>query len=183
MLADFNIARARDRAVIVLAGLFESSASFRLRFGRASETGRLMLEVCRAKNIPDALTRYRINSHGLSASSPPNWRQRTDALRRLSWQRLGVEYEPTLIPHLIELLFVGADIPDRHIRALVCRTTLMLLVRFLAASQPMQRKEEDYFDACQLKSTVVGRVFKDRSIVFEWLFSLRLLCWHFIARL
>ena len=79
-----------------------------------------MLEICRAKNIPDALTRYRINSRGLSASSPSNWRQRTDALRRLSWQRLGVEYKPELIPHLIELVVRG----DKNFRPAYPSTNL-----------------------------------------------------------
>ena len=53
-----------------------------------------LLGVTRATNLTDPLTRYRINSQGLTAGGEAdNPRGRTHAIREAEWARLGLTYE------------------------------------------------------------------------------------------
>jgi glycosyltransferase involved in cell wall biosynthesis len=135
-----------------------------------------MLEVCRVENIPETLTQYRSNSRGLSAGNPANWRQRTDPIRRQSWERLGVEYEPELVPHLLAFLS-GLNISDRDIRERTYRTALLLLAGLLAATRSKQRETDDAV-ARKLKAAIVGRILADRSNQLLYLLRLWPLCWR-----
>jgi len=120
-----------------------------------------MLDQGRVHNIPLPLVRVRINPRGLSAGNPPNWRQRTEPLRRRAWAGLGVDYDADLIPHLAAFIS-GGDPADPAARLPVYRTVLKLLGRFLA-QQPLIR-DEDLAAARHLRSAIVGRVIADRSV-------------------
>ncbi|MBR0825103.1 glycosyltransferase [Bradyrhizobium manausense] len=118
-----------------------------------------LIDVCRAANIPEPLVQYRQNSRGLTAGNPSNWRERTDPFRRQSWERLGVGYEPQLVPHMAEFM-LGQQIADWRARPRTYRVMLQLLTRFLA--QP--RRGTDQAVARKLASTIVGRILDDRSL-------------------
>jgi glycosyltransferase involved in cell wall biosynthesis len=132
-----------------------------------------MLDTCRAQNIPEPLVRYRRNSRGLSASNPPNWRQRTEHLRHRAWSRLGIDYDADLHPHL-SVFISGGTIPEPKLRVPAYRTVLELLDRFLA-TQPLLR-EEDFAEAREIKSRIVGRILADRAIGFTDSVQLLPLC-------
>ena len=82
-----------------------------------------------AQSIPEPLVRVRRNPRGLSANNPPNWRERTEPLRRRAWARLGVDYDANLIPHLVEII-TGGNISDPARRLPAYRTILRLLDSF-----------------------------------------------------
>jgi glycosyltransferase involved in cell wall biosynthesis len=132
-----------------------------------------MLDTCRAQNIPEPLVRYRRNSRGLSASNPPNWRERTELLRRRAWTRLGVDYNADLIPHL-SVFISGGTVSCPKLRMPAYRAVLELLDRFLTV-QPLLR-DEDFAGARQLKSLIVGRILADRAIGFADCVQLLPLC-------
>jgi len=52
-----------------------------------------MLPFCRARNIAEPLVRYRMNSQGLTATNATNARARTDRIREVLWERLGLRYD------------------------------------------------------------------------------------------
>ena len=53
-----------------------------------------MLPLTRAANLPEPLTRYRMNSHGLTAGGEAHDpRGRTHAIREREWGRLGLTYD------------------------------------------------------------------------------------------
>jgi hypothetical protein len=135
-----------------------------------------MLEICRAENIPEALGYYRINSRGLTAAKSSDWRQPTDPLRSQSWGRLGVAYEPQLVPHLVDFLS-GAEISDPDIRLRTYQTVLTILMRFLLTPQSASRGK-DADSARKLKSAIIGRVLADTSIAFVARMQLWTLCWQ-----
>jgi len=139
-----------------------------------------MLDVCRAENIPEILADYRINSRGMTAAKSSHRRQPTDPLRSRSWQRLGLEYEPDLVPHLADFLS-GGKISASDMRVPAYRTVLMLLRRFLSASGPAKRGA-DAASAQRLKSEIVGRVLADSSIAYIALIRLWPLCWRIDRR-
>ena len=120
-----------------------------------------MLDHCRAQNIPEPLVHVRRNPRGLSANNPPNWRQRTEPLRRRAWGGLGVDYDADLIPHLAGFIS-GGHISDPALRMSVYRTVLKLLNRFLAV-QPLSR-DDDIATARQLKMAIVRHILADRTI-------------------
>jgi hypothetical protein len=140
-----------------------------------------MLDVCRAANIPEVLADYRINSRGMTAAKSSDRRRPTDPLRRQSWQRLNHEYEPELVPHLVDFLS-GGEISASNMRVPAYRTVLRLLRRFLSASVPALRSAEAA-SAQQLKSAIVGRVFADSSIASSALIRLWPPCWRIDRRL
>jgi glycosyltransferase involved in cell wall biosynthesis len=122
-----------------------------------------MLDQCRAQSIPEPLVQVRRNPRGLSANNPPNWRQRTEHLRRRAWARLGVRYDADLIPPLA-IFISGGNIPDPALRLPAYRTVLKLLYRFLAV-QSLSR-DDDRATARRLKTAIVRRVMGDRTIGF-----------------
>ncbi len=121
-----------------------------------------MLEICRAENVPDTLVRYRRNSRGLTASNPPNWRERIDPIQRRSWARLGVDYDADLMPDLTQFIS-GFEIPNSKMRGRLYRTVLMLLHGFLAAPRALSR-DDDNVAMQRLKTTILERIAADRSV-------------------
>ncbi len=94
-----------------------------------------MLPFCRTKNIAEALTRYRVNPLGLTATNAKNARNRTHPIREWSWARLGLEYdlhEDAMAGSLSQFLR-GGDIAAER-RAAAYRKILGLLGAFLAAT-------------------------------------------------
>jgi hypothetical protein len=140
-----------------------------------------MLDVCRAENIPEILADYRINSRGMTAAKSSGRRRPTDPLRSRSWQRLNVEYEPELVPHLVDFLSDG-EISDPDMRVPAYRTVLTLLLRFLSASGPAKRGA-DAASAQELKSAIIGWILADSSIASVALIRLWPLCWRIDRRL
>jgi glycosyl transferase family 2 len=135
-----------------------------------------MLEICRAENIPEALAYYRINSRGITAAKSLDRRQPTDPLRSQSWRRLGVAYEPQLVPHLVDFLS-GARISDPDVRLHTYQTALTILMRFFLTPQsPLRGKDAE--SARELKSEIIGRVLADTSITFVARIQLWTLCWQ-----
>jgi hypothetical protein len=135
-----------------------------------------MLEICRAENIPEALAYYRINSRGMTAAKSSDRRRPTDPLRRRSWQRLGVAYEPQLVPDLVDFLS-GARISDPDIRLRTYQTVLSILMQFLLTPQ-LALRGKDAESARELKSSIIGRVLADSSIAFVARIKLWTLCWQ-----
>jgi hypothetical protein len=135
-----------------------------------------MLAICRTSNIPEILTCYRVNSRGLTAGNLPDARRRTDPLRSQSWKRLGVEYEPQLVPRLVELL-TGVQISDASLRVRTCRTAFRLLHGLVVASRQPPGNADDAA-AKRLKSEIVDRVLGNPAIAFTNLLQLWWLCWQ-----
>jgi glycosyltransferase involved in cell wall biosynthesis len=147
-----------------------------------------MLEVTRARNIPEVLVRFRSNSRGLSATAPPDWRARTHPIREKSWDRLGIRYDLYDDGRAADIaqFISGAHIARAEGRPAAYRTVLMLLRRFLVET-PMARAE-DREVARRLARTTIERIFADpprdlRSrIAIGWL-AWRLDPWGAIAAL
>ena len=134
-----------------------------------------LLEVGRAGNLPEPLVRYRRNSLGLTAGNSSNWRERTDHLRRHSWERLGVDYKPQLVPHLAEFM-LDRRISNRKARPQAYRIMLMLLARFLASHA--DSSDSDRRSARRLATEIVGLILEDadlRPLQRVWLWPL---CWN-----
>ncbi len=119
-----------------------------------------MLPLCRARNITEPLTRYRVNPRGLTAvNSTDNPRSRTHPIRETLWARLGLTYDlydNTLALDVSHFLR-GGDIAETERRAPAYRTMLTLLRAFLAAQRPLSRAE-DVRSARKLGHTIVARV-------------------------
>lgn len=52
-----------------------------------------LLPLCRARNLPEPLALYRLNSQGLMARNRAGARDRTHAIRRALWADLGLAYD------------------------------------------------------------------------------------------
>lgn len=52
-----------------------------------------LLPLCRARNLPEPLTRYRINQQGLTVQNNVRPRTRTHAIREALWAELGLVYD------------------------------------------------------------------------------------------
>jgi glycosyltransferase involved in cell wall biosynthesis len=147
-----------------------------------------MLEVTRARNIPEVLVRYRSNSRGLTATAPPNWRARTHQIREKSWDRLGIRYDLYDDSRAgdIAQFISGSSIARVAGRPAAYRTVLMLLRRFLVETP--RARAEDKEVALRLAKTTIERIFADpprdlRSrIAIGWL-AWRLDPWGAIAAL
>jgi glycosyltransferase involved in cell wall biosynthesis len=140
-----------------------------------------LLDICRVANIPETLAFYRQNPRGLTAGNLPDWRRRTDPLREKFWSRLGVDYQPHLVPHLVEFLS-GKEISKPEQRVPTYRILLKLLRRFLdAAERPPGRK--DAVAAQQIKSEIVGRVLASPAVAFTDRILIWMLCWRIDRRL
>ena len=122
-----------------------------------------MLPICRVRNIPDALVRYRINPRGLTATSTHDWRPRARQMRQAAWASLEARYDVDDDAYEFALAqFVsGYDIECIENRSRAHRTILTLLRRFLANLRPFTR-EDDAIAAEQLMETTVARILADR---------------------
>jgi hypothetical protein len=96
-----------------------------------------MLPFCRAMNVPEPLTRYRINSQGLSYTDAANARARTHEIRRTSWRRLGLEYNlyDDAVAADISEWVRGGELPVEK-RAAAYVQILRILRAFVDASSP-----------------------------------------------
>jgi glycosyltransferase involved in cell wall biosynthesis len=119
-----------------------------------------MLEITRARNIPELLVRYRLNPRGLTASGDANWRARGDPMREKSWARLGLRYDlygHERADHVARFLTGSGDIPEAQARLAACRTVLTVLHRFLSVEAPKASAEGRQV-AKRLRKTLVKRV-------------------------
>ena len=104
-----------------------------------------MLPLTRAANLPEPLTRYRMNSQGLTAGGEAHDpRGRTHAIREQEWARLGLTYDlyddhPALE---ISAFLRGEGIPVVSRRMPAYRAMLSALPAFLEASRRRARLRE-----------------------------------------
>ena len=104
-----------------------------------------MLPFCRARNLPEPLTRYRINPRGLTAPDAHGKpRNRTHRIRETSWARLGLTYDlyNDETAHDVSQFLRGFDIAHPERRAAAYRHILTALRVFLAAPQPFARRDD-----------------------------------------
>jgi glycosyltransferase involved in cell wall biosynthesis len=118
-----------------------------------------LLETSRARNLPEPLVYYRINSRGLAATNRQNWRARTHEIRVLSWARLGVPYDlyDDECAGDIADFISGKAIARVEGRTAAYRTILRLLRPFLA-SRLARAREAEQIEARQLATTTTARV-------------------------
>jgi len=118
-----------------------------------------LLEVTRARNLPEFLVRYRINTKGLAALNKPNWRARTHAIRAKSWARLGVPYDLHDDDRAGDIAdFVsGKAIARVAARAAAYRTILRLLRPFVACRMA-GAGDADRIEARRLATATTQRV-------------------------
>lgn len=147
------------RAAYDAAGGYDST----LRRSGDHDLWARMLEVCRAGNIPKPLVRHRVNPRGLFATGAADWRQRTDALRRRSWARLGVKYDADLLPALIRFTS-GRKVDEPELRARIYHAVLALLTAFLA-HRPRHGKDAE--PRAVLRQSVVGRILADDAVTLS----------------
>lgn len=95
-----------------------------------------MLPHCRARNIPEFLTRYRINPQGLTALNTASGRRRTHAIREAQWRAIGLVYDlhDDAVARPLTAFLRGHDIAP-VLRADSYRTLLHVLRHFLAAQR------------------------------------------------
>jgi glycosyltransferase involved in cell wall biosynthesis len=103
-----------------------------------------MLDVCRARNIPEPLVRYRLNPSGLTghdAKTRP--RSRTHAIREELWKRLGLTYtlyDDALAADVSQFVRGAGIEPAR--RGPAYDVVLDTLRAFAAKTQPLVRSDE-----------------------------------------
>ncbi len=136
-----------------------------------------MLPLCRARNIAEPLTRYRLNTLGLTATNASNPRNRTHPIREALWPRLGLTYDlyddafALDLTHFIRGLEIAAER-----RAPAYRKLLTVLRTFLARSQPFAR-DEDAEAAQKLAHGIVARTLANRPARLSETLSICWLCW------
>jgi glycosyltransferase involved in cell wall biosynthesis len=122
-----------------------------------------LLPLGRARNLAEPLTRYRVNSRGLTASHlSKNPRGRTHAIRAALWSRIGLSYDlydDVLAGHVSHFLR-GHDIAPPEGRAAAYRTILKVLRAFLTAPRPFPR-DEDAEAERRLKSAIITRIWNN----------------------
>jgi glycosyltransferase involved in cell wall biosynthesis len=99
-----------------------------------------MLPLCRARNLAEPLTRYRMNPRGLTAQNAQNARNRTHAIRATSWARLGLVYDlyDDAFAEELSTFLRGGNIAMER-RAAAYRVILTVLRAFRAAPRPFAR--------------------------------------------
>jgi glycosyltransferase involved in cell wall biosynthesis len=103
-----------------------------------------MMPHCRARNLPEPLIRYRLNSAGLTVmNSTNNPRGRTHKIREAEWARIGLAYDlhDNARAGSITAFLRGQDIPLEQ-RATAYPAILNVLIVFLAARRPFVRPED-----------------------------------------
>ena len=116
-----------------------------------------MLPHCRARNIGEFLTLYRINSQGLTAMNTATGRRRTHAIREAAWRAIGLVYDlhDDIRARPLTHFLRGHDMAPES-RAEGYGRLLHVLGRFLAATKP---QGEDAEAARRLKRTIIRRMF------------------------
>jgi glycosyltransferase involved in cell wall biosynthesis len=103
-----------------------------------------MLPFCRARNLSEPLTRYRINSRGLTATHSDKPRNRTHHIRETLWARLGLTYDlydDDLALDVTNFLR-GLEIAAPERRAAAYRKMTTVLRAFIAAPDRTARRED-----------------------------------------
>ena len=124
--------------------LFEAAGGY-LDHERISQDHYLwhaLLPLCRARNLAEPMTRYRINSQGLTAAGEAHDpRGRTHAIREKEWSRLGVTYDLYDDHPAAEVsaFLRGEGIPAVSRRMPAYRAVLGVLPAFLAESRRRSR--------------------------------------------
>ncbi|WP_172374116.1 glycosyltransferase [Mesorhizobium sp. NZP2234] len=117
-----------------------------------------MLPLCRARNLAEPLTRYRLNALGLTATNAANARNRTHPIRQASWTRLGLTYDLYDDAFAQDLTrFIRGQVIAVDRRAAAYSKLLGVLKAFLAASRPF-RRTEDAVAARQLTHGIIARM-------------------------
>ncbi|HEY5712177.1 MAG TPA: class I SAM-dependent methyltransferase, partial [Allosphingosinicella sp.] len=103
-----------------------------------------MLPHVRARNLAEPLTRYRLNSQGLTASNGHNPRQRTHAIREALWSEVGLAYEAGADGPAkdISALLKHQELHDQARRDAAGRTIDMVLSRLIARRDTFMRDTE-----------------------------------------
>jgi glycosyltransferase involved in cell wall biosynthesis len=138
-----------------------------------------LLPLCRARNIPEPLVRYRMNPRGLTAINAKNARNRTHPIREALWAQLGLTYDLYDDSFALEItqFMRGYEIvpPERRLPAY--RVILTVLRAFLAARQQFPRTQ-DREAARQLRRTTVGRMMASSPADLRETLTLCGLCWR-----
>ncbi|UVK53716.1 glycosyltransferase [Mesorhizobium sp. AR02] len=136
-----------------------------------------MLPLCRARNLAEPLTRYRLNALGLTATNATNARNRTHPIRQASWARLGLTYDlydDAFAQDLTQFIRGHVIAVDR--RAAAYGKLLGVLNAFLAASRPC-RRTEDAVAARQLAHGIVARMLASPPPGLTEMLRVCYLCW------
>lgn len=118
-----------------------------------------LLDLCRAKNLAEPLTQYRVNSQGLTAlHSANNPRARTHAIRVALWARIGLRYDldDDHLARAASEFLRGQEIAT-EMREAVYRTILKVLAAFLRA-RPAFAGSWNAEDARRFASGLVARI-------------------------
>lgn len=91
----------------------------------------------RARNLPEPLTRYRMNSQGLTATHPTHNRKRTDPIREGLWRDLGLAYpaDEVQLGSDASNFLRGIDIRQPERRA-AAEAHLLKMLGYLPAERP-----------------------------------------------
>lgn len=118
-----------------------------------------LLDLCRAKNLAEPLTQYRVNSQGLTAlNSANNPRARTHAIRVALWARIGLSYDlhDDRLARAASEFLRGQEIAA-DMRKPVYRIVLKVLAAFLRA-RPAFAGSWNAGDANRFASGLVARI-------------------------
>lgn len=104
-----------------------------------------MLPHVRACNLPEPLTRYRLNDRGLTATHPTHNRERTDPIREALWRELGLAYDGANAQLGCDAsnLLRGLEIKDSARRAAAQRHALDIFDHLVARRPGLVRPGED----------------------------------------
>lgn len=118
-----------------------------------------MLPLCKARNIPEPLTRYRVNSRGLSLVNAKGTRSRTHAIREALWKELGLIYDlyDDALAQDVNRFLRGQEIADAGRRLMAYRVIAKVLRRFLSMRRFLAQALESR-DADRLKNTLLDRM-------------------------
>ncbi|WP_119301061.1 glycosyltransferase [Dongia deserti] len=135
-----------------------------------------MLPHCRARNVPEPLVRYRVNSRGLTTTDSRRGRSRTHRIREVLWSRIGLVYDlydDKLAASISEFLR-GRTIPAPR-RTAAYHKLLLVLRAFLASVAPTARAD-DRFAAARLKRNLIRRILSEPPPLSYRALSICLLC-------
>jgi hypothetical protein len=117
-----------------------------------------MLPFCRARNLPEPLTRYRLNPQGLTATDAKNGRKRTHAVREAAWRQAGMTYRlyDDAPARDISQFLRGHAIAEPQRRAPAYQVILLALRSFLDKAQLV--RDDDKAAARQLVGILLTRI-------------------------
>jgi len=136
-----------------------------------------MLPLCRARNLAEPLTRYRLSTLGLTATNATNARNRTHQIRQASWSRLGLTYDLYDDAFAQDItLFIRGHVIAVDRRAAAYGKLLGVLRAFLAMSRPF-RRTEDAVAARRLAQDMVARMLASPPPGLTEMLRVCYLCW------